>query len=101
MNSTLLVLLRTKKIPEAPSYIDHRETVVGCDSAGVIIKAGDATLKVSRVADWDADANEPVDPRVPRYSLGTTFGLNVNQEIQRMAQRIRNRSSQNELGTAA
>lgn len=80
-----MVILESEKIPQAPEYIDRPGTVVGRGAEGVLVKTGDTTLKVSKIADWnDGIAN----PRTPDFPLGTTFGINLRHEVKRLANRV-------------
>ncbi|MEF8797734.1 MAG: methionyl-tRNA formyltransferase [Salinivenus sp.] len=83
-----LALLRTELIDEAPAYIDRPGTVVGRDPEGIVVKTGDTSIRVRRVADLDPDdglSNE----RVPEHPIGTVFGVNPRREMERLRGRVR------------
>jgi methionyl-tRNA formyltransferase len=82
-----VVILSSEKIPQAPTYIDRPGTVVGRAEEGIVVKTGDATLKISRIADWNG---EVCNPRTPRLRIGTTFGLNIKHELTRLNDRVDN-----------
>ena len=83
-----IAILRTERIEEAPEYIDRPGTVVGRDEDGIVVKTGDTSLRVRRVADVDREgalANE----RTPTHGIGTVFGKNPRRELERMRARVR------------
>ena len=81
-----VVLLGAERIPQAPAYIDRPGTVVGRGEGGVVVKTGDTTLRVTTIADWAG--GEPNHSRTPRLRVGTTFGMNLQHEVQRLSGRI-------------
>lgn len=85
LNGRSLVMLASEKIPKAPEYIDRPGTVVGRNEEGIVVKTGDSTLRITEIADW----NDEIDsPRTPEYGIGTTFGMNLQHEVQRLSGRI-------------
>lgn len=80
-----IAILQSKKIPQAPEYIDRPGTVVGRQEDSVTVKTGDTTLQITEIADWDG---EIVNPRTPDYPIGTTFGVNLRYEVNRLSGKI-------------
>ena len=80
-----IVILSSERIPQAPEYVDRPGTVVGRQEDGVVVKTGDTTLKVTKVADWDGEVR---NPRTPTYRIGTSFGANLREEVGRLRRRI-------------
>jgi methionyl-tRNA formyltransferase len=80
-----LVITESEKILEAPEYIDRPGTVVGRDQHGIVVKTGDTTLKVTKIADWNGEVR---NPRRPKYRIGTSFGVNLQSEIRQLSSRI-------------
>ena len=72
LDGATVAVLRTERIPAAPSYIDRPGSVVGRDPEGVIVKTGDTTLRVTRAADV-IDGNLE-NGRTPSLRIGTVFG---------------------------
>jgi len=83
-----VALLRTELIDEAPEYIDRPGTVVGRDADGIVVKTGDTTIRVRRVADLDREGTL-TNERVPEHPIGTVFGANPWQEVERLRGRLR------------
>jgi methionyl-tRNA formyltransferase len=83
-----LAVLETELIDQAPSYIDRPGTIVGRDAGGVVVKTGDTTVRVCRVADFGADG-ALVDERTPRDPIGTVWGGDPRAERDRLRERIR------------
>ena len=65
----MLAILDTELIPGAPDYIDRPGTVVGTGKDGVVVKTGDNTIRVRRVADLPGGEGGQ-RKRVPSYSIG-------------------------------
>lgn len=85
LNGKTLVVLESEKISEAPDYLDRPGTVVGQDEEGIVVKTGDTTLKVTKIGDW----NEKVDnSRLPKYRIGTSFGVNPQHEIRQLSSEV-------------
>ncbi len=83
-----VAFLETRLIDEAPAYVDRPGTVVGRNENGVVVKTGDTTIQVRRVADVDEEG-ELHKERVPEWPIGTVFGVNPWQELERMRTRLR------------
>jgi len=81
-----LAILMSERIPQAPQYVDRPGTVVGRDDDGVVVKTGDTTLRVTRVADIAEGGLQ--NERTPEYRIGTTFGVNLWDEIVRLRRRV-------------
>jgi len=73
-------VLRTSLIAEAPEYICTTGEVVGRDAEGVVVKTGDATIHVSRVAAVSVDGKLD-EPAVPTWRIGTRLGVNLYQRV--------------------
>jgi methionyl-tRNA formyltransferase len=67
-----LAILRTEQIPAAPRYIDRPGSVVGKGKNGIIVKTGDTTLRVTRVADPEDGGLRRA--RVPDFRIGAVLG---------------------------
>ncbi|WP_263810682.1 methionyl-tRNA formyltransferase [Salinibacter pepae] len=80
-----VVVTEAERIPNSPEYIDRPGTVVGKSSDGIVVKTGDTTLKVTKIADWEG---EIVDPRVPKHRIGTVFGQNLKTKVKRLSDRV-------------
>jgi methionyl-tRNA formyltransferase len=73
-------VLRTSLIAQAPEYICTPGEVVGRDPEGVVVKTGDATIHVSKVA--AVTANGTLDTAiVPAWRIGTRLGMNLYQRV--------------------
>jgi len=72
LNGATVAVLRTKRIPGAPSYIDRPGSVVGRVPEGVIVKTGDTTVRVTHIADVADGKLE--NKRTPSVRIGTVFG---------------------------
>ena len=83
-----LAILRTERIDDAPEYIDRPGTVVGRGADGIVVKTGDTSIRVRRVADLDQEGTLS-DERVPEHPIGTVFGVNPWQEVERLRRRLR------------
>lgn len=82
-----LALIKAEIIQNAPSYIGTPGEVVGKDAAGIIVKTGDTTVKIARVADV-GENGEFVNERIPAFRVGTRFGLNLFREWQSALKRL-------------
>lgn len=69
-----IAVLKTELIDQAPSYIDRPGSIVGHDHLGVIIKTGDTSLRITKVADV-ASSGMLENERVPRFTIGSTLVL--------------------------
>jgi methionyl-tRNA formyltransferase len=81
-----IAILQSECIPQAPRYRDRPGTVVGRDDDGITVKTGDTTLRVTQVANLVDGAFE--DKRTPSFRIGTTFGVNLMDEITRLRRRV-------------
>ncbi len=80
-----VVVLNSETIPQAPEYIGRTGTVVGREEDGVVVKTGDTTLKVTEVADWSGEVR---NSRTPTYRIGTSFGVNLREELGRLQRKV-------------
>ena len=71
-----LALLQSALIAKAPRYLGTPGEVVGRDTSGVVVKTGDATLRVLSVAELDGDGM-PGPAFTPRFAIGTRFSDTV------------------------
>ncbi len=85
LNGNPVVMIESEKISEAPEYIDRPGTVVGKDGSGIVVKTGDSTLKVTKIADWNGEIS---NPRSPEHRIGTSFGVNFQREFRRLSGKI-------------
>jgi methionyl-tRNA formyltransferase len=93
-----IVITSAEKILHAPSYIDRPGTVVGKNAEGIIVKTGDTSLKITEVADWNGSVEHY---RTPRHRVGTSFGINLLHEVNRLrcrVEQLENRISRLETG---
>jgi len=86
---TDVALLKSELIEGAPSYCDRPGTVVGRGPSGVVVKTGDATLKITRVADVDASGSL-VNERTPAFRIGSVLGFDTLSLINAMRSRLLN-----------
>ena len=84
-----MALLKSELIEGAPSYCDRPGTVVGRGPSGVVVKTGDATLKITRVADVDASGSL-VNERTPAFRIGSVLGFDTLSLINAMRSRLLN-----------
>jgi methionyl-tRNA formyltransferase len=82
-----LAILDTELIPGAPDYIDRPGTVVGTDKEGMVVKTGDNTIRVRRVADIPQEGKCPQE-RVPAHPTGTELGRRPREEVRRLRNRV-------------
>jgi methionyl-tRNA formyltransferase len=82
-----IAVLRTELIPDAPIYIGTPGEVVGRDIKGIVVKTGDSTLRVTRVADLTVDGVIK-KAKTPKFPIGTRFGLNHWVVVERMEKRL-------------
>jgi methionyl-tRNA formyltransferase len=81
-----IVVLESALINRAPAYIDRPGTVVGRTDEGVVVKTGDTTLLLKRIATWtDGDIGSE---RTPRYSIGSVLGQSLRAEMERLRRRL-------------
>jgi len=80
-----IVITNADKILHAPSYINRPGTVVGRNEEGIIVKTGDTSIKITQIADW-SDGIE--HRRTPRHRIGTTFGINLLHEMNRLRVKV-------------
>lgn len=85
--TTTLAILETDLIPDAPDYIDRPGTVVGTDEEGVVVKTGDNTIRVRRIAEVSEEGTLYRE-RVPSIPIGTELGERPRQEIRRLRARV-------------
>lgn len=79
-NNKTIALLETELIEDAPDYIGTPGEVMGSDSKGVVIKTGDNTIRVNKIADIN-EGNSLENERTPNYKIGTRMGLNIYRKI--------------------
>jgi len=72
LDDTTVAVIGSERIPGAPSYIDRPGSVVGRDPQGIIVKTGDTTLRLTRIADASNGGLE--HKRTPSMRIGTVFG---------------------------
>jgi methionyl-tRNA formyltransferase len=94
-----LAILGTERIDEAPAYIDRPGTVVGRDADGIVVKTGDTSIRVRRVADLGPEGTLS-NERVPKHSIGTVFGVNPWREMERLRSRIQRLERRLETGAS-
>jgi len=87
LDGKVLALLSAEPIPGAPAYIDRPGTVVGRDGSGIVVKTGDTTIRLTGVADVEADGALGAH-RLPGYRIGTIFGMDPWQLLEEMRTRV-------------
>lgn len=80
-----VILWRADYDPSWPKYLATPGQVVGVEPTGVRVKAGDSTLVLTRIELPD----DGQGPRLPRFRIGTRFGLNLYQEILHLQGQLR------------
>jgi len=81
-----IVVLESELINRAPAYIDRPGTVVGRIDEGVIVKTGDTTLILKRIATWTDSGIR--SERTPRYSIGSVLGPSLRAQVERLSRRL-------------
>lgn len=79
----VIAVLGARLIPDAPYYIGTTGEVVGRSQIGVVVKTGDSTILITRVALIDVDGHVG-DPFIPAWRVGTRLGLSVIAEVHRL-----------------
>lgn len=82
-----LAIVQTELISDAPVYIGTVGEIVGRNATSVMIKTGDSTLRITKVADVTKTGNI-VNERTPSFPIGMRLGLNLRTEMKRMEARI-------------
>jgi methionyl-tRNA formyltransferase len=78
-----LVVWRTALIPRAVDFIGTPGQVIGRDAEGIVVKTGDNQIRVTLISEL-GDDGAPLEPRIPRFKIGTRFGVNLLAEYLRM-----------------
>lgn len=82
-----VAVLKTELIPDAPAYIGKPGEVVGRDDMGVVVKTGDRTIRVTKIADVSEDGTIN-EERIPTLSIGTRLGLDPWKELKKLEKRV-------------
>ena len=69
-----VAIVESRLIKDAPDYIGTPGEVVDRTPAGNIVKVGDSTILISKIADIDPADDGLANVRVPRFRVGTRFG---------------------------
>lgn len=84
-----MAVLRTRAIPEAPCYIGTPGEIVGRGPDGVVVKTGDSTLCVEKMAPLKGDEElSEGDFVTPSFPIGTRFDPVVSPQIVALENRI-------------
>lgn len=78
-----VTILKTEIIPCAPRYLGQPGEIVGRDNKGVIVKTGDSTIRVTQIANLDANGL-PVSVRVPSFRVGVRLGFDLLNKIREL-----------------
>ncbi|QWV95973.1 methionyl-tRNA formyltransferase [Geomonas nitrogeniifigens] len=85
-NDKDLAVLRSELIVDAPLYYDRPGTVVGRDASGIVVKTGDATVRITKVADVASDGSL-VNERTPAFRMGSVLGFDTLAMVAAMRER--------------
>ncbi len=83
-----IAILKTAVIAKAPIYIGCPGEIVGRDAVSTVVKTGDSTLRIVSIADVD-ESGAVRNPRPPKLRIGERLGIDLNQEVLRLAKRIK------------
>jgi len=72
LNGTEVAILRTKLIPQAPTYIGVPGDIVGRSHTGITVKTGTSSVLVTEIADVD-DAGAVTGQRQANIAIGHRF----------------------------
>lgn len=87
MSGNLMAVLRTELIPEAPAYIDRPGTVVGTGPYACVVKTGNTSIRVTRVADLTSNG-ELENIRSPQLQIGQRFLGKTDYGIRHLSLRV-------------
>ncbi|APG27353.1 hypothetical protein A7E78_05540 [Syntrophotalea acetylenivorans] len=79
-----MILWRASYDLSWPKYQATPGQVVGIESSGVRVKTGDSTL-ILNLVELPEDSQ---GPRLPRFKIGTRFGINLHEHILQLQQQI-------------
>lgn len=78
LNDQEVAIVKSKLIPQAPTYIGTPGEVVGRSLEGMIVKTGDATLLITQFAKVDSDGI-PMQPTIPNFGIGERFKRRIQK----------------------
>jgi methionyl-tRNA formyltransferase len=82
-----IAILQSELIDKAPDYLGIPGVVVGRDDLGILVKTGDSTLRIIKVASISKEGI--LEERMtPIYNIGTRFGINPWVVIKNLEERI-------------
>ena len=86
-NGNTVAILESKLIKGAPNYIGVAGEVVGRGPDGNIVKTGDSTLLITKIANVGEDGTlERI--RVPKFAISTRMGPNLRTLVGELEQRV-------------
>lgn len=90
----ILAIIETEPIINAPDYIGTCGEVVGKDSKGIVVKTGDNTIRIKKVADV-INGNQIVNEKTPSCKIGTRFGINIYETVKELENEIKKIKKEN------
>ncbi len=87
VNDNTIAVLECELIKQAPVYIGTPGEVVGRGPHGNVVKTGDSTVLVTKIATVGRDAMIE-DPRTPTFPVSTRMGLDLRARIEVLEERI-------------
>ena len=87
VNGNTIAVLECELIKAAPVYIGTAGEVVGRSSSGNVVKTGDSTLLISKIATV-GDNGTLEDPRTPTFPISTRMGVDLRARIEVLEERI-------------
>lgn len=67
-----IAIIESEMINDAPSYIGTPGEVVGRETGGIIVKTGDSTIKIKKVATVNPDG-KLINEKTPFFKIGSRF----------------------------
>jgi methionyl-tRNA formyltransferase len=87
VNDNTVAVLECELIRQAPVYIGTPGEVVGRSSSGNVVKTGDSTLLMTKIATVGQDGTLE-DPRTPTFPISTRMGVDLRARIEVLEERI-------------
>ena len=87
VNGSIIALLKCELITQAPVYIGTPGEVVGRGLKGNVVKTGDSTLLVTKIASV-GQGGILENPRMPAFPISTRIGLDWRAEVENLEKRI-------------
>jgi methionyl-tRNA formyltransferase len=87
VDGVTIAVLECELIEDAPVYIGTPGEVVGRGPHGNVVKTGDSTLLMTKIAIVGQDGF-PENPRIPAFRLSTRMGVDLRARIEALEDRI-------------